>query len=163
MTRRPRTVQFSQAIVVNHNEDEDFMSDSVYYQYVKTKWYTEAELTIIELENLKECREVGVSRGLELIFDDMCDRAVERRQRHHTQSVVAQQRQAQDKEVLRKFSRQISRASRIEAEERGAVDAVDVKGDVLRQQLDPSLNFGCFPARPTPLPGFRPSGAGTAA
>ena len=157
--QQQRRVNFSQAIVMNQDEPENVMTDLEYYSQCKARWFTESELTVIELENHKECREKGLSRGLELIYDDLCDHRIETRQQEHTRTVVRQQNHTQDAEAIRKLSKSLTRDSRTQAEERGATDAIEVYGELLSQHLEPSLNFGCFPARPTPLPGYRPGAA----
>ena len=96
------------------------------YSRLKRKWYTESELVILEIENRRECNR-GVSRGLELIHDEIFGQKIEAYQRNHTRKVLGQQRQL-DGEALRDFSLSISHASAVQAMERARKDREEVAG-----------------------------------
>ncbi|CAB9508669.1 expressed unknown protein [Seminavis robusta] len=94
------------------------------YEYQQSKWYTESELTLIEITNRTMAKNYGVSRGLELVYDELFGQQLEAFQRYHTRSVLGEQR-AQQQETgyvddldLQLFSRYISERSSMDAQYR---------------------------------------------
>jgi hypothetical protein len=112
-------------------------------QTMRPMWYTGSELLLIGIHNRKMLTRHGLSRGLELIHDEMCGNPLERFQRSHTQRILALQCEqkvagAMDEESIQRLSSEISEVSLNRALLRGAQDFMDAA-----QELDATDSVNC--------------------
>ncbi|CAB9508670.1 expressed unknown protein [Seminavis robusta] len=143
-----KSVSFGRTSIALYEEEE----------FRRPKWYTSSELLLIDLYNQKDLERHGLSRGLELVHDELFGRPMVEYQRQHAYAVLDlqdDQEGIRDEMALRLVSLDMSMASRRQALLRAEHDAMELKEEpavVEKQRCYPIVDYSYKCPNNTPIP-----------